>query len=375
MSLTAEQQEIRNLARKYADERLEKAAREMDQENRFPWDVFKDLGELGFLGLTAPAEIGGSEADTVSWALAIEQMARVCPQMADMVMVSKEMSDIVLKHGGPQHRDKAQAIATGKVICAIAITEADAGSDAAGIRTYAERVPNGYRLHGTKRFISFGKYAGLAVVLAKTNRDEGHRGISAFLVDTTSPGFSVLRTEDLMGMRGMGTAELAFDSVFVPQENLLGEEGQGFKYVMQALDSGRIGIGALSVGIAQGALEEALSYAKTRVQFGQTISNFQGIQFILADMDVRTEAARLLVMDAAAKQATGESVRLEAARAKLFASDTAVAVVSDALQVHGGFGYTKETRVERLYRDAKINQIWEGTNQIMRSVIARLLLR
>jgi alkylation response protein AidB-like acyl-CoA dehydrogenase len=375
MSLTAEQLEIRNLARKFADERLEDAAREMDRENRFPLDVYKELGDLGFLGLTAPADIGGSEADTVSWALAIEQLARVCPQMADMVMLSKEMSDFVLKHGGPQHREKARAITTGEVICSIALTEPDAGSDAAGIRSFAERVPNGYRLNGGKRFITAGAYAGLAVVLAKTNRDAGHRGITAFLVDTSSPGFSVLRTEDLMGMRGMGTAELAFDSVFIPEENRMGEEGQGFKYIMQALDIGRIGIGSLCVGIAQGALEESLAYAKTRVQFGQPIADFQGVQFLLADMDVRTEASRLLVLEAARKHAAGESVRLEAARAKLFASDTAAAVASDAVQVHGGYGYTKETRVERLYRDVKINQIWEGTNQIMRSVIAKLVLR
>lgn len=375
MFLTAEQEEIRNLARRFADRQLEEAARAMDQENRFPWDVYKEMGELGFLGLTAPAEIGGSEADTVSWAVVIEQLARVCPQMADMVMLSKEMADFVLKHGGPQHREAAQAIAAGETICAIALTEPDAGSDAAGIRTYAERVPNGYRLHGGKRFITAGAYAGLTVVLAKTDRDAGHRGISAFLVDTSSPGFSVLRTEDLMGMRGMGTAELAFDSVFVPEENRMGEEGQGFKYIMQALDTGRIGIGALCTGIAQGALEESLAYAQTRVQFGQTIDSFQGVQFLLADMDVRTEAARLLVMEAARKQAAGQPVRLEAARAKLFASDTAAAVASDAVQIHGGYGYTKETRVERLYRDVKINQIWEGTNQIMRSVIAKLLTR
>ncbi len=365
---------IHELALTFANERLEAAAQDMDRTERFPLDIYKELGELGFLGMTAPPEIGGAAADIVAWAKAIEAISRTCPQMGDMMMLAKEMVDYLLVYGGPVHAEIATAIASGDLICAIAITEPGGGSDVAGIRTRAERVDGGYRLFGSKRFITAAGVADRAIVLARTSADGGHKSLTAFLVDTKSRGFSVARKEDLMGMRGMATAEIAFDDVFVPDEGRLGAEGEGFKCMMRTLDVGRIGVAAMSVGIAQGALEAALDYARQREQFGRTIGEYQGIQFMLADMDVRTESARRLVMHAAELHAAGQSVRLEAVRAKLAASDAAVAVASDAVQIHGGVGYSRGVRVERLYRDAKVQQIWEGTNQIMRSVIARLIM-
>lgn len=345
----------------------------MDRENRFPSELPLKLSQYGLLGLKFPEQYGGAEMDSLGAALVIEELAKVSPAIADF-LVSIHASTGVILHFGTEEQKATYLppVAEGKRIPAYALTESEAGSDLAGIRTRAIKEGDGYRVTGSKLFITLGGVADYAVVLAITNpeAEKKHRGMSLLIVE----GFQKGKEEDLMGLRGLAVSELSFQDLFVPTKNLVGKENEGFIHIMQSLDGGRIEVAALSVGLAQGALDEAIRYAKQRSQFGKPISSFQAIQFMIADMQTKIDAARQLTYYAARLRDAGKPHSREASEAKLFASDVAMECVSESLQIHGGYGYSKEYPIEHLFRDAKINQIFEGTNQIQRLVIARNLL-
>ena len=345
----------------------------MDRENRFPQELPGRLSQYGLLGLKFPEEYGGAGMDCLGAALVIEELAKVSPAIADF-FVSIHASTGVILHFGTEEQKAAYLppVAEGKRIPAYALTESEAGSDLAGIRTLAVKEGEGYRLTGSKLYITLGGVADFAVVLAITNpqAEKKHRGMSLLIVE----GFQKGKEEDLMGLRGLAVSELSFQDLRVPAKNLVGKENEGFIHIMQSLDGGRIEVAALSVGLAQGALEQAIQYAKNRSQFGKPISSFQAIQFMIADMQTKIDAARQLTYYAARLRDAGKPHSREASEAKLFASDVAMECVSESLQIHGGYGYSKEFPIEHLFRDAKINQIFEGTNQIQRLVIARNLL-
>jgi len=381
LRLTEEQEMVRRMARDFAQREVAPIAAELDEKGEVPFENIRKMGQLGLLGLTAPEEYGGGGADTVSYVLAVEEIARACASTAVVMAVQNSLVNYPLARFGTeeQKRRYLTPLARGEKIGAYALTEPEAGSDAAAIRTRAVREGDEYVINGTKHFITNGSFADIILLFASTDPSKGHRGISAFLVERGTPGFSVGKEENKMGIRATSTCELIFRDCRVPVANRLGEEGQGFKIALSALDAGRIGIGAQAVGIAQAAYEAALEYAKARVQFGQPIAKFQAIQWMLADMATRIEAARLLVYKAAlAKdeaEKTGARYSKEAAMAKLFASETASWATDLAIQIHGGYGYMKEYPVERYYRDARITRIYEGTNEIQRIVIANSILR
>jgi len=374
--LTEAQRLTREMVREFAEREVRPRAADIDRTDEFPWDLYKRMAELEILGMTVPPEYGGAGADTVSWCIAQEELARASAAVADAQLLCKLMSDMILVNGTEaQRRQYLPAMVRGERICAIAQTEPGAGSDVAGIQTTATPTADGYILNGTKRFITAAMVCDLAVVVATTDRRKGRAGITLFLVEMGTPGFSRGSKEQLMGVRGLATGELVFEDCHVPRSALLGGEGEGFKRAMVSLDTGRIGIGAQALGIAQAAMEAALAYARQRTAFGQPLAGFQAIQFMLADMSARIEAARLLLRKAAFLKDRGRPIIREAAEAKLMASETAVQVVTDALQIHGAYGYSTEFPIERLYRDARVYQIWEGTSQIQRLVIARQLLK
>lgn len=374
--LTDAQRMIRDLAREFAENEVKPLAAEIDRADEFPWKLFSRMGELGLLGMTLPEEYGGSGADTVSWSLVEEELARASAAVADAQLLSKLMGDMILRNGTEAQRRKyLPPLARGEKICAIAQTEPGTGSDVAGIQTTARRERGGYVLNGTKRFITAAGVCHMAIVVATLDRAKGRRGITLFIAEEGTQGFSRGSKDSLMGVRGLATGELLFEDCFVPEENRLGPEEEGFKLAMISLDSGRIGIGSQALGLAQAALEEAIRYAKGRVAFGQPIANFQAIQFMIADMSMQIEAVRLMLRKAAFLRDQGRPFSRESAEAKLFASEVLGRVVADALQIHGAYGYSAEFPIERIYRDAKLYQIWEGTSQIQRLVIARHLLR
>lgn len=374
--LSDAQRLIRDMVREFAEKEIRPRAPEIDLTDEFPRDLWKRMAELGILGMTLPSEYGGSGADTVSWAIAQEEMARASVVVADIQLLSKLMQDVILRNGTNTQKEKyLPAMARGEKICVIAQTEPGAGSDVAGIQTIARPERGGYVLNGTKRFITCAMLCDLAVVVATVNKSKGRQGITLFLVEQGTPGFSPGSKEHLMGVRGMATGELVFDNCWVSRDCLLGGEGEGFKRAMMSLDTGRIGIGCQALGLAQAAMEEAIRYAKQRTAFGQTIANFQGLQFMLANMSAGIEAARLRLRHAAFLKDQGRSIIREAAEAKLLASELAVRATRDALQIHGAYGYSKDFPIERMYREAKVYQIWEGTSEIQRIVIARQLLK
>jgi alkylation response protein AidB-like acyl-CoA dehydrogenase len=378
--LTEEQLLVRATARRFAEERVRPRARDIDREDEFPWDLYRSMGELGLLGMTLPTEYGGSGADNVAMSLVIEELAKVLGSLANALLLAKLQSEFILRFGSDaQRRRWCPAIAAGDCICLIAATEPEAGSDVAGIQTIAVRDGEQWILNGVKAFMTAGQVASLAVVLAKTDPAAGHRGISTFLVEKSpdgdpEKGFVIDHKDELLGMRGLATAGISFIGTRIPAENLLGEVGEGFKYAMKSFDTGRIMIASLALGLAVGALEEVLRYARDRRAFGRPIADFQAVQLMLADMAVEVDAARLLVHRAAWLKDRGAPFSMEAAQAKLFASDVAVRAGTTAVQILGGYGYTKESPAERIYRDSKLTQIYEGTNQIQRLVIARHLL-
>jgi butyryl-CoA dehydrogenase len=373
---TEEQLMIRETVRDFAEKEVKPVAAEIDRTDAFPWRLYKRMGEIGLLAMTLPTEYGGSGADTISWSIVEEELARASAAVADAQLVTKLMSHTILRHGTEQQKKKYIArLGKGEITCATALTEPDAGSDLKSVKTSAKIDGNHFILNGSKRFITFGAMVDMAIALVTTDRTLGTKAMMSIIVEKEMPGFLRGKKEDLMGVRGLETGELIFDSCRVPRENMVGEIGQGFRIALGSLDMGRIGIGSQALGLAQAAMEEAIHYAKQRSAFGQTISNFQAIQFMVADMSSHIEAARLLLRKAAFLNDRGKPFSREAAEAKLFASDLAVKVATDALQIHGAYGYSKDYPIERIYRDAKVYQIWEGTSQIQRMVIGRDLLK
>ena len=376
-SLTDDQRLIRDTVRKFMEAEVRPVIRQYDREERFPEAEVRKLGELGCCGMLVPEEWGGAGMDTISYAVMLEEVARVDAAMAVALSLTNFVAYVCLwKHGSEaQKKQYLPQLARGEILGAFCLTEPQAGSDSAAIQTRATRHGDVYRLNGTKSWVSNGGVSGLYFVFAKTDPTAGARGVTAFLVEPAFPGFRVSRYEDKMGIRTSRSAELVFTDCEVPAANRLGEEGQGLKIAFEALDGGRVGIAAQAVGIAQGALEAAVSYAKQRRAFGQTISEFQAIQWMLADMQTEIEAARCLVYQAAWLRDHG-SGRLgpAASRAKLYASEMVNRVVYKAVQVHGAVGYSRETDVERMYRDARVLSIYEGTSEIQRLLIARDLL-
>jgi len=375
--LTEEQVLLRDTIRELAQDRIAPRAAEIDRTGEFPEDIRQLLAEHDVLALPYPVEHGGLGADLLTQCLAIEQIARACATSSLILSVHALAALPLLLAGTDEQKARLfPNLASGKTLAAFALTEPEAGSDAAALRTRAIREGDGYHISGTKRFITNGSVAGLITVFAVTDPDAPrHKRMSAFAVEVPADGFKVARLEHKLGIRGSPTAELTFDGVRVPETNLIGAEGQGWELAMATLDRSRPGIAAQAVGIAQGALDVAAQYARERKQFGQRIGEFQMIQAMLADMDARTEAARQLTYKTCTEvEAKAPDASRWAAIAKLIAGDTAVAVTSDAVQVLGGYGYTDDYAVERMMRDAKITQIYEGTQQIQRLVIARALL-
>jgi butyryl-CoA dehydrogenase len=369
---------VRDTARKFAREEVAPFAAEMDKAAVFRMDLARQMGELGFLGVAIPEEYGGGGMDYRCYAIVVEELSTVCASTGVVVSAHSSLCcDPIFKHGTEEQKRKYLVpLASGKMLGCLGLTETQAGSDAGNQKTTAVRDGNEWVLNGSKIFITNGGPAGVAVVIAATEKGGGTRGLSAFIVPAEAPGYKVAKEEHKLGIRASSTAELVFDECRIPAENLLGKVGDGFKIALQTLDGGRIGIAAQAVGIARGALEHATAYAKERVQFGQSISNFQGIQWKLADMATEIDAARLLTWRAAWMKDTGwKNFGKEAAMAKLFASDAAMKATREAIQVFGGYGYIDEYPVERFYRDAKITEIYEGTSEVQKIVIARAVLR
>jgi butyryl-CoA dehydrogenase len=375
--LKEEHLQVRETARKFADEVVAPRARALDEEEAFPDDIVKQMGELGFLGLPFPEKYGGAGLDTLAYIIAVEEIARACGSTAITLAahVSLACGPVYLIGSEEQKRKFLTPMARGEAIGAFGLTEPEAGSDSAGTRTRAERVDGGWRVTGSKIYITNGSVAKFITFTARTDSSKGTKGISAFIMDTSTPGFRVGKREKKMGLRGSDTVEVVFEDCFVPEANLLGDPAGGFKAFMRTLTGGRISIGALALGLAQGAYEHALRYSKQRKQFGKTISEFQAIQFMLADMATKIEASRLLVYHAALLKDAGREFEREASMAKLFASEAANWVTDKAIQVHGGIGYCRDIPVERMHRDAKLMEIGEGTSEIQRLVIAREILR
>ena len=376
-SLSDDQRLMRDTVRQFMETEVRPVIREYEREEKFPAAELRKLGELGCCGMLVPEEWGGAGVDNVSYVLMIEEVARVHAATAVALSVTNSVACPPLsKHGTEAQKKKyLQHLARGEILGAFCLTEPQAGSDSAAIQTRATRYGDAYRLNGTKCWVTNGGLAGLYLVFAKTDPDAGARGVTAFLVEPSSPGFRVSRYEDKMGIRTSRSAEIVFTDCAVPAENRLGEEGQGLKIALETLDGGRVGIAAQAVGIAQGALEAAVGYAKQRRAFGKTISEFQAIQWMLADMQTEIEAARSLAYYAAWQRDQGSArMGAYAARAKLYASEMVNRVVYKAVQVHGSVGYSRETDVERMYRDARVTSIYEGTSEIQRMIIARDLL-
>jgi alkylation response protein AidB-like acyl-CoA dehydrogenase len=374
--LTEEQLMIQAMVRDFAREVLLTTAMERDRTREFPTENLRKMAELGLMGMMIPPEYNGAGADTVTYVLALQEIAYACASTAVVMSVQNSVVCETIDRFGTeeQKQNYLKPLAAGEIIGAFAMTEPHAGSDPMSQSTWAKRDKNHYVINGTKRFITSGKNAGISIVTAKTDKTKRHKGISAFIIKKGTPGFSVGKTEEKMGLCASDTTDLVFEDCRVPAEDLLGQEGDGFKIAMTALDGGRIGIAAQSLGVAQAALDAAASYAKEREQFGQPISKFQGLRWMLADMATELEAARQLTFFAAANKDRGEKYTMQASMAKLFASEMVNDVTGKALQIHGGYGYTKEYPVERYYRDARVFTIYEGTSEIQRVVIANHLL-
>jgi butyryl-CoA dehydrogenase len=374
--LTEEQQMIQAMVRDFAREVILPSAAERDKTKEFPRDIIRQLGELGIMGMSVPTEYNGAGVDTISYSLALQEIGYACASTAVIVSVHNSVScGPIYKFGSDYLKDTYLAsLAPGKKLGCFALTEADAGSDPASQKSTAIKDGNSYILNGSKVWITSGKNSDIVVATAYTDKSKRHRGISAFVLEKGMPGFSVGPVEDKMGQRASDSASLTFDDCRVPAENLLGEEGQGFIIAMTALDEGRIGIASMSVGISQACLDAAVNYSKEREQFGNSLSRFQGIRWMIADMAVQVEASRLLAFNAASMKDRGERFSAEASMAKLFASETANKCAYTALQIHGGYGYSTEYPVERYYRDARVTTIYEGTSEVQRIVIANSVI-
>lgn len=374
--LTEEQRLVQQTARDFAARELLPHAAERDRQERFPERELAMLAELGMMAVNIPADYGGSEAGVVAYSLAVTELAQGCPATTVALAVTNMVAEIINMYGSAAQKDKyLSAIAGEGMIGAFALSEPECGSDATALKTTARRDGDSWVLTGTKQWITSGDHAGVIIVWARTSDAPGHRGISAFLVEAGAPGLEVGKHEDKMGLRGSTTVPLIFEDCRIPQDALLGEEGGGFPIAMSALDGGRIGVASQALGIGLAALKEAKGYALDRQSFGKPLAAHEAIQFMLADAKVELEAARLLTLRAAWLKEEKQPFTREASMAKLYASETANRVCYQALQIHGGYGYTKEYAVERLTRDARVTTIYEGTSEIQRLVIGRMLSR
>jgi butyryl-CoA dehydrogenase len=375
--LTDDQELIRNTVREFAAVEVAPIAAEIDREHRFPEELLPKMADLNLLGMPYPEELGGAGADYVSYVIALEELAKACATTSLIVSAHTSLGTWpIFKFGTQAQKDRyLRDLTTGRRLAAFALTEPAAGTDIAAGTATAELKGDEYVLSGSKVFITNGGYADVFIVMAKTDPSQGARGISAFIVEKGAPGFSVGEGERKLGIRASSNPPLYFTDCRVPKDALLGGEGNGFKVAMQTLDGGRIGIGAQALGIAQGALDASIAYAKERVQFGKPIASLQAIQWMIAEMATEIDAARLLVYRAASCEDNGRPYSTEAAMAKLFASETATRVAGKAIQIHGGYGYTESYPVERAYRDSKVTEIYEGTSEVQRMVIARSCLQ
>ncbi len=377
LNLSEEQRMIRDMARDFADREVSPGAAERDRTGHFPQELVRRMGDLGLMGIAVPSEWGGSGIDNVSYILALEEVSRACASTGVIMSVNNSLvCDPLLANGSEaQKRDFLTPLASGKWLGCFALTEAGAGSDVAAMNSSASLEGEKWVLNGTKRFITNAPDADLCIYFAYTDRELKHRGISAFLIEKGTPGYSIPRKEEKLGISAASSAEVVLENCRIPKEDLLGERGRGFKIAMETLDGGRIGIAAQAVGIGRAALEASIAYARERVQFGRPIAELQAIQWMIADMATEIDAARLLAYRAALLKDEGKPHNREAAMAKLFASEAAMRAATKGVQIHGGYGYIKEYPVERYFRDAKITEIYEGTSEIQRLVIAASLLR
>ncbi len=375
--LSDEQQLIRDAVREFAEAEVAPIAAELDRDHRFPTELLPRLAEMNLMGMPYPEKVGGAGADYVSYVIAVEELSRACASTGVILSAHSSLATWpVFKFGTEaQHERYLHDMASGRRLGAFALTEPAAGTDAGAGTATATPHADGYALNGSKMFITNAPFAEVYIVFAKTDPERGTRGMSAFIVEKDTPGFSVGEAEHKLGIRGSSTPPVYFSDCRIPREALLGEEGDGFKIAMATLDGGRIGIAAQALGIAQAALDASVDYAKERVQFGKPIAALQAIQWMIADMATEIDAARLLVYRAASFLDNGRPYSTEGAMAKLFASETATRVAGKAIQIHGGYGYTESYPVERNYRDAKITEIYEGTSEVQRMVIARSALR
>ncbi|MFC3478816.1 acyl-CoA dehydrogenase [Halobacterium litoreum] len=377
-SLTAEQQQIRDMVAEFVDEEVKPRASEIDADDEFPWDLVEEMSELGLMGMPFPEEYDGAGLDYHSYAIALEEIARGSGGLGTVVAAHTSLAGNMLNaYGNDEQKTEFLApMNRGDDVGAFALSEAGAGSDVPSMETTAEKDGDEYVVNGDKLWISNGSVANTVTLFAKTDPDGGHRGISSFVVrPEEDDGFYVEGTEDKLGDKGCPTAELRFDDMRIPESRLLGEEGDGFTHALETLNGGRITIAARSIGLARAALEDSLEYAQDREQFEQPISEFQTIQHKLADMDTKIQSAELLMHKAADKKMRGEDFIKDAAQAKLYASEISREVTNEGIQIHGGYGYTKDFDVERYYRDSKLNEIYEGTSEVLRNTIARRLMK
>jgi len=376
-SLSEDQKMLKTMLRDFAKKELEPVAAQIDETEEFPAEQVRKIADLGLMGLTIPEEYGGSGKGMIEFCIAVEELVQACAAAAAIFRVSLSLAISPIRLYGTDEQKRRFLVphTKGEKLACFALTEAGAGSDPASLETTAVRQGDGYLLNGNKLFTTLGAEADIAVVFATIDKSLRHRGITAFIVEKGTPGFSVGKHERKLGLHGVSSTELIFENCRVPEENRLGEESQGLRVALDALDESRVTVGAEAVGIAQAAFNAALNYAKERQQFGQPIANFQAIQWMLADMATQIEAARLLTYQAAYLQDQGLPFIKEAAMAKLFASEVSSFVTNKAIQIHGGYGYTKDYPLERYLRDAKVTEIYEGTSEMMRMTIARQLIR
>ena len=374
--LTPDHEAIIADVRAFAKKEIAPFAAEIDAESKFPAEIIKKMAELGYMGINIPEEYGGAGLDDVYKVLVVREIAKCCASTAEILAVQSLVNDILVTKGTKEQKEKYLPMVAEGRIGAFALTEAGAGSDASAARTKAVSDGDNYIINGSKCFISnMGPEEGDYVILiALTDPSAGAKGMSAIIVDRGTPGFSIGKVEDKMGIRGAAVSELVFEDCVVPKTNLIGKEGEGFKIAMSALDGGRIGIAAQALGIAEAAIDASVEYSKQRSQFGKPISALQGIQWYLADMATRTEAAKLLILQAADMRSRGENVTKEAAMAKYFASENAVYVTDRAVQIHGGYGYMKDYPIERMYRDARITPLYEGTSEVQKMIISSAVI-
>lgn len=376
-SLSKKEQLFLQMIREFAEKEVKPLAAEVDESERFPMETVEKMAKLGIMGIPFPVEYGGAGGNNILYTMAVEELSRVCATTGVIVSAHTSLCCApIMEHGTNEQRAKyLPKLTSGEWIGAFGLTEPNAGTDASAQQTFAVKEGDHYVLNGSKIFITNAGYAHVYIIMAMTDKSKGTRGITAFVVEKDFPGFSIGKKEKKLGIRGSATCELIMENCIVPAENMLGQEGKGFGIAMKTLDGGRIGIASQALGIAQGAMDETVKYVKERKQFGKAIGQFQNTQFQLADLETKIEASRLLVRKAAYKKDLKEAYSTDAAMAKLFAAETAMEVTTKAVQFHGGYGYTREYPVERMMRDAKITEIYEGTSEVQRMVIAANLLK